>query len=76
MKLYRKRLIGVLCALTAVFCSGAFIAFNPPVTKTAGAESTAISLDFTDTMDGAAFKAPASNYGWKVAKGTLTPDNS
>ena len=76
MKLYRKKLIGALCALTAVFCSGALVAVNAPATETAAAESTSISLDFTDTMDGAAFKAPANNYGWKVTKGTLTPDNS
>ena len=74
MKSYRKKLIGVLCALTAVFGSVAF-ALHTPTAKTS-AETAVLSWDFTDTMDGADFAAPASNYGWKVTKGALAPDNS
>ena len=76
MKSDKKKWIGALCALTA-FCTLGGVAFGLQSHETAKAENVAaVEYDFTDTMDGAAFKAPTSNYGWKVSKGVLTPDNS
>ena len=74
MKGCKKKLLGIVSALFAVCSMGAVAGWNSPVQ--ADADSGKLSYAFTDTMDGAAFKAPTSHYGWKVAKGVLSPDNS
>ncbi|MBE7093560.1 MAG: right-handed parallel beta-helix repeat-containing protein [Clostridiales bacterium] len=76
MRSFKKKWIGALCALSVIACAVG-IGFSYPASPKANAENTeSVDLDFTDTMDGAAFKAPANNFGWKVTKGVLTPDNS
>ncbi|MBR4943256.1 MAG: hypothetical protein IKZ28_04415, partial [Clostridia bacterium] len=72
----KKQLLLFLASLS-VACVASGIAFSNISINTADAENSASrSFDFTDTMDATAFKAPASHFGWKVTKGTLSPDNS
>ena len=71
-----KKQLLILMAALSVAGTAAGVSLSLPSTSEAKAEASAVSFDFTDTMDGAAFKAPASNYGWKVTKGALAPDNS
>ena len=72
----KKQLLIFLASLS-VACTATGAALSQPLLKKAKAEdASALKYDFTDTMDGADFAAPASNYGWKVTKGALAPDNS
>ena len=74
MKLFKKKIMVMAFAVMAL--CGLAIAQGVPAGTTAQAASVAVNYNFTDTMEGAAFKAPASNYGWKVTKGALSPDNA
>jgi len=63
MRSFKKKWIGALCALSVIACAVG-IGFSYPASPKANAENTeSVDLDFTDTMDGAAFKAPANNFG-------------
>ena len=72
----KKQLLILLAALSVTSTAVGTLLSTSSLSTAKAEDSVAVNFDFTDTMDGAAFKAPASNYGWKVAKGTLTPDNS
>lgn len=71
----KKKWIVSLCALSLACGTGA-AALRLTALPTANAAGTALNLQFTDTMDSAYFKAPASFYGWKVQNGALAPDNT
>ena len=71
-----KKKLFLLLASLSVACTAAGTALSLPATQADAGETDVVNLNFTDTMDGANFKAPAGNYGWKVEKGTLAPDNS
>ena len=71
-----KKKFLILLASLSVACTAAGAALANSNVSAKAATPVSVDLDFTDTMDSAAFKAPTSNYGWKVAKGALTPDNS
>jgi len=71
----KKQLLILLAALSITSATTA-TALVKPVAETAEQNPVAVHYNFTDTMEGTAFKAPASNYGWKVTKGALSPDNA
>ena len=72
----KKQLLIFMASISLTsLAAGALLSMPSPQTAEAE-ESVVVDYDFTDTMDGAAFKAPVSNYGWKVTKGALAPDNA
>ena len=63
----KKQLLILLASLSVTSVAVGTLLSTSSLSTAKAEDSVAVNLDFTDTMDGAAFKAPASNYGCKVA---------